>query len=167
MCNYDFKKKKLGSTEDLSFTSRIKNAESDYFPPFCTQQVITCRVWKHTQQVNWDVKSANLPILNSLKEVKTKFTKIKSTWIICTSTELWFKKKNWGQLRILFLLSAFLTQQVKRNSPISPRKTKKNLKIFWGVNLWPRYFRFMKKARAQKFHAVPLTFLWSLSNLYK
>ena len=35
-------------------------------------------------------------MLNSFKAVKTKSIKIKSMWIICTPTELWFKKKKVG-----------------------------------------------------------------------
>ena len=48
------------------------------------------------RKVNWEVKSPNLQILNSFKAVKTKCIKIKSLWIICTSAELWFKKKKLG-----------------------------------------------------------------------
>jgi hypothetical protein len=40
------RRKKLGSTEDLNFTSRIKNVESNYFPRFNTGKVITFCILK-------------------------------------------------------------------------------------------------------------------------
>ena len=77
------RRNKLGSTEDLNFTSRIKNAESNYFPGFNTgkvpnyflhietQKVITWYFRRfYMRQVNWEEKSVRLPIFNSFKAVK-------------------------------------------------------------------------------------------------
>jgi len=40
------RRKKLGSTKDLNFTSHIKNAESNYFPGFNKGKVITFHILK-------------------------------------------------------------------------------------------------------------------------
>ena len=115
------RRKKLGSAEDLNFTSRIKNAESNYFPRstyWNSESNYFLRFYM--RQVNWEEKSVRLPILNSFKAVKTKFIERKSSSTMCTCIELWFLgEKNWAQSEHFFYLPHIEMRKVKRNSPIT------------------------------------------------
>ena len=99
-------------------------------------------------------KKCKLTNFKRFKAVKTKIIEIKIAWIICTCIELWFlQEQKLGSTKDpIFTFHVFDAENEMEFTNISA-KTKKNLKYFEVL----RYFRFMKKTRAQKSHAtVPL-----------
>ena len=67
------------------------------------------------------------------------------------------KTKKLGSTKDPIVTFRFFDTESKTEITNISMKTKKTSKIFWGINLGSRYFRFMKKTRAQKSHAtVPL-----------
>ena len=72
-----------------------------------------------------------------------------------------WRQKIWGHLRTIFSISRYRYPDVGNIFVNISAKTK----IFWDVDLGPRYYRFMKKNRSRKSHAgvrFTMFFPWNI-----
>ena len=64
--------------------------------------------------------------------------------------------KKWGHIRNFFATSGHCYPEVVNIFVNVSVKTKIFSKLFWDVDLGPRYYRLLKKTIAKKFHATVL-----------